>query len=125
MHFGPLSSFAVDSDFVELIQRFGCVLGELLGRAQFGDFAQVALDGTDYSGLFPSFTASCLLGSAFVRLPAALRQDPAAATGRLNDKNFGFVSRYSHHTSDETLALSAISCGRITRSALWQLKLRC
>lgn len=118
MHFGPLCCLAVDSDFIKLIQCFRCVLGKLLGGAHFGDLAQIALDGTNYSGLFPSFAASCLLCSAFVRLPAALGEDPAAAAGRLDDEDFGFVARKRHHTSDETLTLSTISCDRNAMSAL-------
>jgi len=109
MHFGPLCCFPVDSDLVKLIQCFRCVLGKLLGRAHFGDFSQIALDGTDNPGLFPSFAASCLLCSAFVCLPAAFWEDPAAAAGRLDDEDFGFVARERHHASDETLTLSTIS----------------
>lgn len=83
---------------------------KLFWRTFVGDFAEVALYLTLNAGFFPSLAASRFFRSSFIGLPTTFGEYPATSTSGLNEQNLFLVARERDYTSNESLAMGAISC---------------
>lgn len=114
MHFGPLCFLPVDGAFEEMIRRLGCLCRQLDVFPRVRDYAQVVFDGADDAGLFPGFSLSGFLCGGLVRFPAAFRENPIAATCRLDEQDVEIVLRQGHKTGNESFSLCSVACGGVS-----------
>lgn len=105
----PLGLLLRHRRLVELVERLGRILGDLLRRAGLGDLAQVVVDVADDAGFLPGL-ALRRLGTLFVGLPAAFGKDPFGSSSRLDQKHTGLLLVRRHDASDEALATVAVAC---------------
>lgn len=113
MHFWPLGLLLFDGRFEEMVRGFGRLGGELIGSPPLGDEAEVVVDLDDDAGLFPSFALGSILGGGLVRLPSALGENPAAASGGLDEEHVVFVGRKRNNAGHEALALGAVPWSQV------------
>ena len=106
----PLRCFFFNADLVKLEDGLGCMGGKLFWRTLVGNFAKVALYLTLNASFFPSLATSCFFCSPFIGFPTTLGKYPATSTCGLNEEDLFLVARERDYTSNESLAVSAISC---------------
>jgi hypothetical protein len=112
----PDSFLFLHGRFEEMVRGFWRSSSELIGFSLFGDEAKIVVDLAYYAGLFPGFAFRGVLGSRFVRFPTSLGKDPAASSGGLDEEHVVLIGGERNYAGDESLALRAVSCGRIS---LW------
>lgn len=96
----PLSFLLLDSRFEEMVRGLWGLGGELVGSALLRDEAEVVVDLAYYAGLFPGFAFGGILGSRFVRLPAALWKHPSVPLGGLDEEHVVLVGRKRDNAGD-------------------------
>lgn len=111
VHLRPARLLLLDTDLVKLIRRPRSpgVLGDLGFRALFSDGAEVGFDLAFDARFLPGFAAGGVLGGAFVGFPAAFGEDPAFASGGLDEEDEAFVWREGDNAGDETFAVGSVS----------------
>jgi hypothetical protein len=109
VHFRPLRLLFFHDALEEMVGGFGCLCCELFGPSSFGYDAEIVGYSADDPGLFPRFTLRGILGGCFVRLPAALREDPAVALGRLDKQDVVFVGGEGYNAGNQPFALRAVT----------------
>jgi hypothetical protein len=113
----PDGLLLLDRGLEEMVRGFWSRGRELVGFPLLCDEAEIVVDLAYYASLFPGFAFRGVLGRRFVRFPAALGEDPAAASGGLDEENVVLVGRKRNHAGNESLALRAIACTRLAGSA--------
>lgn len=96
----PLSFLLLDSRFEEMVRGLWGLGGELVGSALLRDEAEVVVDLAYYAGFFPGFAFGGILGSRFVRLPAALGEHPSVPLGGLDEEHVVLVGRKRDNAGD-------------------------
>jgi hypothetical protein len=109
----PDSLLLLDRSLEEMVRGFWGRGRELVGFPLFCDEAEVVVDLANNASLFPGFTFRGVLGRGFVRFPAAFGEDPATASGGLDQEHVVLVGRKRNHAGNESLALRAIACTRL------------
>jgi hypothetical protein len=120
----PDGLLLLDRRLEELVRGFRGRGRELVGFPLLCDEAEIVVDLAYYASLFPGFAFRGVLGRRFVRFPAALGEDPAAASGGLDEEHVVLVGRKRNHAGNEPLALRTIACTRSAGSAEKQWNVR-
>jgi hypothetical protein len=97
---GPLGFLLLDGRFEEMVRGLWGLGGELVLSPCLRDEAKVEGDFAYYAGLFPGFACGGVLGGRFVRLPSALRKDPAVAFGGLDEEHVVLVGGKRDNSGD-------------------------
>ena len=96
----PDGFLLLDGGLEEMVRGFRGRGGELVGFSLLSNEAKIVVDLAYYASLFPGFAFRGVLGGGFVGLPAALGENPAAASGGLDEEHIELVGRERDHAGN-------------------------